>query len=65
MSDVHCGVAMPIAAHLRPMMAILFLASLFLLGFRWAAVRMRSQKRTADSGSLGMELDAPPPGLKP
>jgi hypothetical protein len=30
------GVAMPIAMHLRPMMAILFLASLFLLGFRWA-----------------------------
>ena len=41
------GVAMPIAMHLRPMMAILFLASLFLLGFRWTG-RMRSQKRNAD-----------------
>jgi|SRR5579859_2745320 len=42
------SVAMPIATHLRPMMAILFLASLFLLGFRWAAVRMRSRKCNAD-----------------
>ena len=42
------SVAMPIATHLRPMMAILFVASLFLLGFRWAAVRMRSQRHRAD-----------------
>jgi hypothetical protein len=35
------SVAMPVAMHLRPMMAILFLASAFLLGFRWV-VRMRA-----------------------
>jgi hypothetical protein len=34
--------AMPIAMHLRSMAAILFVASVCLLGFRWAAVRMRS-----------------------
>jgi hypothetical protein len=44
------GVAMPIAMHLRPMMAILFLASLFLLGFRWA-VRMRSQNEVGNKQS--------------
>jgi hypothetical protein len=36
------SVAMPVAMHLRPMMAILFLASVFLLGLRWA-VRTRSE----------------------
>ena len=35
------SVAMPVATHLRPMMAILFLASTLLLGFRWL-VRRRS-----------------------
>ena len=29
------SVAMPVATHLRPMAAILFLASALLLGFRW------------------------------
>ena len=42
------GVAMPIAMHLRPMTAVLFMASVFLLGFRWAVVWKRSQKRNAD-----------------
>ena len=36
------SVAMPVAMHLRPMMAILFLTSVFLMGFRWA-VRTRSE----------------------
>jgi hypothetical protein len=36
-------VAMPVATYLRPMMAILFLASAFLLAVRWAAVRTGSE----------------------
>ena len=35
------SVAMPVAMHLRPMVAILFFASTLLLVVRWAAVRMR------------------------
>ena len=37
------GVAMPVATHLRPMLAILFLASALLLATRWAAVRTRAE----------------------
>ena len=36
------GLAMPVATYLRPMLAILFLASALLLAVRWAAVRARS-----------------------
>jgi hypothetical protein len=36
------SIAVPVAMYLRPMMAILFLASALLLGIRWA-VRMRSE----------------------
>jgi hypothetical protein len=35
------SIAMPVAMHLRPMVAILFMASVCLLGLRWAAVRRR------------------------
>jgi hypothetical protein len=35
------GVAMPVATHLRPMLAILFLASALFLAVRWGAVRTR------------------------
>lgn len=41
------SVAMPIATHLRPMMAILFLASILLLGFRWA---LRTRSKSAVGG---------------
>ena len=34
------GVAMTVATHLRPMMAILLLASALLLAFRWVVRRM-------------------------
>jgi hypothetical protein len=36
------SLAMPVATYLRPMLAILFLASALLLAIRWAAVRTRS-----------------------
>jgi hypothetical protein len=38
------SMAMPVATHLRPMMAILFLASAFLLAVRWAAARTVRRK---------------------
>jgi hypothetical protein len=37
------SVAMPVATHLRPILAILFLASALLPAVRWAAVRRRSE----------------------
>lgn len=37
------GVAMPVATHLRPMLAILFLVSALFLAVRWAVVRTRSE----------------------
>jgi hypothetical protein len=36
------SLAMPMATYLRPMLAILFLASALFLATRWAAVRRRS-----------------------
>jgi hypothetical protein len=36
------SIAMPVAMHLRSLAAILFVASMCLLGFRWAVVRFRS-----------------------
>jgi hypothetical protein len=42
------GVAMPVAMHLRPILAILFLASALWLAIRWAAVRRgRTPKKPA------------------
>ena len=46
------SVAMPVATHLRPLMAILFVTSVCLLGFRWAGVRTRS-KSAAGNKALG------------
>jgi acyl-CoA synthetase (AMP-forming)/AMP-acid ligase II len=39
------SVAMPIATYVRPVTALLFLASVSLLGLRWAAVRLRARDR--------------------
>jgi hypothetical protein len=36
------SLAMPVATYLRPMLAILFLASALLVAIRWTAVRTRS-----------------------
>src|ERR1700736_141697 len=36
------SLAMPVATHLRPVLAILFLASALLLAIRWVGVRTRS-----------------------
>jgi hypothetical protein len=46
------SIAMPVATHLRPLMAILFVASVCLLAVRWAAVRTRS-KSAAGNKALG------------
>ena len=37
------SLAMPVATYLRPMLAILFLASALLVSIRWTAVRKRSE----------------------
>jgi hypothetical protein len=37
------SVAMPVAMHLRPMLAIFFLASALLVAIRWTAVRTRAE----------------------
>ena len=46
------SIAMPVAMHLRMMVVILFVASVCLLGFRWAAVRTRS-KSAAGNEAVG------------
>jgi hypothetical protein len=45
------GVAMSVATHLRPMMAILFLASAVLLAVRWAAGRTGSENAAGGDAS--------------
>jgi len=47
------GVAMPVATHLRPMLAVLFLASALLLAIRWAAAVRTRAENSAGSQPLG------------
>jgi hypothetical protein len=44
------SLAMPVATYLRPMLAILFLASALLVAIRWAAVRTSSENAAEVSG---------------
>lgn len=44
------SIAMPVAMHLRMMAAILFVASVCLLCFRWTAARARSQTAAGSKG---------------